>query len=151
WQGLIPDDDRVRFIRDFWKRRDPTPATAQNEFRDTFERRVAFADRAFGSSDSRGSVTDRGKVFVLLGEPSLVRRRPLTNRDNVVLFERIPIVNGTMEEWFYPREKLPITIGKKGVQLHFVTQRGIGDGVLQRDDVYAFQALAAATNPGERH
>ncbi|HEY3052483.1 MAG TPA: GWxTD domain-containing protein, partial [Thermoanaerobaculia bacterium] len=46
WQGLIPDDDRVRFIRDFWKRRDPTPATAQNEFRDTFERRVAFADRA---------------------------------------------------------------------------------------------------------
>jgi len=132
---------------DFWKRRDPTPATEENEFRDTFDRRVAFADRRFGSADGRVSATDRGKVFVLLGEPSQVRRSPLTNRDNVVLFERIPIMNGTMEEWFYDREKLPIAVGKKGVQFHFVTQRGIGDAVLQRDDVYAFQALTAAMNP----
>jgi GWxTD domain-containing protein len=149
WQTLLSLADRTRFIEDFWRRRDPTPQTPENEFRDTFERRVAFADRVFASSASRGSVTDRGKVFVLLGEPSSVLRRPITNRDAIRVMEN-EIINGTIELWTYTRERLPITIAKKGVIFRFVTQKGIGDNVLQREDVYGFQALAVAMNPNER-
>jgi hypothetical protein len=60
------------------------------------------------------------------------------------------IINGTIELWTYTRERLPITIAKKGVIFRFVTQKGIGDNVLQREDVYGFQALAVAMNPNER-
>jgi GWxTD domain-containing protein len=149
WQSLTSASDHIRFIENFWKRRDPTPETPENEFRETFERRVAFADRAFGSIDSRGSTSDRGKVFVLLGEPSSVRRRPINNRDVVRIIEN-EIINGTIELWAYASEQLPIRVGKKGVVFRFVSQRGIGDNVLQREDVYGFQALAAATNPNAR-
>jgi GWxTD domain-containing protein len=149
WLSLTAAGDRVLFIKDFWRRRDPTPQTPENEFRDMFDRRVAFADRVFASPEARGSITDRGKVFVLLGEPSSVRRRPITNRDSVRIVED-EIINGTIELWTYTRERLPIAIPRKGVLFRFISQKGIGDNVLQREDVYGFQALAVATNPNER-
>ncbi len=149
WNAADSGPQRASFIETFWKKRDPDAATPDNEFRETFNRRMTFADRAFASADARGSTTDRGKVFVLLGEPSAVRRRPLTTRDQVVLAERDVIINGTVEEWIYAREQLPMAITKKSVSYRFVTQRGIGDGVLQREEMYAFQAMMLAMNPNE--
>src|SRR5262249_35730543 len=83
WNSLRSIDDHARFIADFWKRRDPTPETPENEFRDIFEQRVAFADGTFAAAELRGSVTDRGKVFILLGEPAFVRRRPIKREDQI--------------------------------------------------------------------
>ena len=59
------------FIDDFWARRDPA-------FRDEFLRRVAFADEIFPERELRGSLTDRGRSFVLLGPPKIVRQANLT-------------------------------------------------------------------------
>lgn len=62
--------ERELFIRFFWKQRDPTPGTPENEFRKDYEARVRFADENFGHYTSgRGSQTDRGYHYLLLGAP----------------------------------------------------------------------------------
>src|SRR5262249_15225773 len=68
---------RAEFIATFWKTHDPKPETLENEFRDEFERRVAFADARFEQNEVRGSLTDRGMVFILMGPPTYNGQRPL--------------------------------------------------------------------------
>jgi GWxTD domain-containing protein len=74
---------RAAFVTDFWKTRDPRPETPENEFREEFEKRVAFADAHFAQDETRGSLTDRGYVFLLLGPPSYSGRKPLRTGDDV--------------------------------------------------------------------
>jgi GWxTD domain-containing protein len=146
WEALVSIDDREKFVADFWLKRDRAPETAENEFRQEFERRVAFADQVFASREARGSMSDRGKVFVLLGEPAFVRRRPITPSDRVRLVEEaIDIVNGTMENWVYSREQLPAgAITQPTVMYRFVTQQGIGNAVLQQDRAIGKHVLNGA-------
>lgn len=68
-RGLKSIEDLARFITDFWARRDPTAGTFENEFRRMFWQRVAEANRRFRVSTTPGWKTDRGKIFVILGEP----------------------------------------------------------------------------------
>ncbi|HZI65699.1 MAG TPA: GWxTD domain-containing protein [Thermoanaerobaculia bacterium] len=79
---LLDPVTRSEFVTAFWKDRDPRPETASNEFKDEFDRRVAFADSRFTQSETRGSLTDRGMVFLLLGPPTYVGRKPLTSGDD---------------------------------------------------------------------
>jgi len=72
---------REEFIANFWKSRDPKPETPENEFRQEFERRVAFADARFTQDETRGSLTDRGMVFILVGPPTYNGQRPLNVSD----------------------------------------------------------------------
>jgi GWxTD domain-containing protein len=72
---------RSEFIAIFWKSRDPKPETPENEFREEFEKRVAFADARFTQDEVRGSLTDRGMVFVLVGPPTYNGQRPLNASD----------------------------------------------------------------------
>lgn len=69
WKAVKSDDDAKAFVDLFWARRDPTPDTPINEYRNAFEQRVVVADKEFGTSNARGAMTDRGKVFILLGPP----------------------------------------------------------------------------------
>jgi GWxTD domain-containing protein len=69
WKALHADAEAEAFVELFWARRDPTPDTPRNEFREAFDARVKFADDNFGSHRMRGAMTDRGKVFILLGPP----------------------------------------------------------------------------------
>lgn len=67
---LQTNADRVKFARFFWRMRDPQPDTEVNEFQKDYEERIRFADRNFGHfSPKRGSQTDRGFYYVLLGPP----------------------------------------------------------------------------------
>jgi GWxTD domain-containing protein len=74
--------ERSEYVTEFWKAHDPHPETPENEFRMEFERRVAFADRRLGQQEARGSLTDRGMLFVLLGPPTWVGRKPLEVGDD---------------------------------------------------------------------
>ncbi|MDH4270377.1 MAG: GWxTD domain-containing protein [Candidatus Aminicenantes bacterium] len=65
----MPPEDRAEFVVDFWKRRDPNPGTAANEFRDQYYSRLAAADKAFRTGIP-GWMTDRGRIFILLGPPT---------------------------------------------------------------------------------
>jgi GWxTD domain-containing protein len=145
WEGELSPTERDRFVADFWQRRDPTPATERNELREAFMRRVEFADHMFPGELERGALSDRGRIFVLLGPPSMVQRRALLkNKDNVHVYFNEQ-VDGTMELWVYASEQLPVEIPKRAIQYRFVTQKGIGQGVLQRaEEAYATRVLATA-------
>ncbi len=72
----MPVQDRGEFIEDFWKRRDPTPDTEINEFRQQYYTRLAVADRAF-QAGIPGWKTDRGRIYILLGPPTDVIRKAM--------------------------------------------------------------------------
>jgi GWxTD domain-containing protein len=64
--------ERSTFIEAFWRQLDPTPATDVNEFRNEFERRLAFADLQFATPKLPGRETERAATFVFLGPPTYV-------------------------------------------------------------------------------
>ncbi len=78
WEELTPGADWQEFVDRFWEARNPRPGNPDNAFKTAFDRRVAFADAYFVQAEgTRGSMTDRGMVFVLLGPPTYVGRRPI--------------------------------------------------------------------------
>jgi GWxTD domain-containing protein len=79
---LVDTVARSEFVTSFWKSRDPKPETADNEFRREFEKRVRFADSRFAQDEARGSLTDRGMVFILLGPPTYSGRKALVTGDD---------------------------------------------------------------------
>jgi GWxTD domain-containing protein len=82
FQQLTNDQQRQGFITNFWLARDPTPGTAANEFKDEYDKRVAYANEHFTTqSGIPGSKTDRGKMYVLNGPPDeVVGRRAIRGR-----------------------------------------------------------------------
>ena len=68
WSKLISDQGREYFIEQFWLRRDPTPATSTNEFKEEHYRRIAYANDRFASS-LPGWKTDRGRIYIKFGPP----------------------------------------------------------------------------------
>jgi len=67
---LQTDRERELFIEAFWRQRDPTPGTPENEFKSEHFRRIAYANRVLGRDTSRpGWKTDRGRIYIILGEP----------------------------------------------------------------------------------
>jgi GWxTD domain-containing protein len=69
WYAIDNDAAADDFIALFWARRDPTPGTPRNEFREDFEAKVKFTDQQFTTGRTKGSLSDRGKVFIVFGQP----------------------------------------------------------------------------------
>ena len=147
WAHLRDDDARAAFVERFWQKRDPNPYTEENEVRDAVARRIAFADRFFAIQDEPiGSMSDRGRVFVLLGPPSRVHRRALQRYETTIVQERTRTpLTGTLERWVYFQGELP-KVGVKQIEFVFITQSGYGEYVMQRDP-WPLKALAAARDP----
>lgn len=76
FKSLKSDADRAEFIERFWRRRDPTPSTLNNEYRQLFWQRVKEANEKFLDSAAPGWKTDRGKIYILYGPPEEVREDP---------------------------------------------------------------------------
>src|SRR5579884_3673527 len=74
WNALKSDAEADQFIALFWARRDPTPGTPENEFKEAFDQRVAYADQHFSTARQKGSLTDRGRILVLFGPPTRALR-----------------------------------------------------------------------------
>jgi GWxTD domain-containing protein len=72
---LQTNEEREQFIEQFWLRRDPTPDTAENEFKDEHYRRIAYANEHF-SSGIPGWKTDRGRIYIMWGKPDEVETHP---------------------------------------------------------------------------
>jgi GWxTD domain-containing protein len=64
-------EDAAHFIEQFWLRRDPTPDTIENEFKEEHYRRLLFANEQFASS-AHGWKTDRGRVYIVYGPPDQI-------------------------------------------------------------------------------
>ncbi len=100
--GLRSDAERERFIEQFWKRRDPTPDTQENEAKEEHYRRISYANGRFGESNVSGWKTERGRVYILNGPPDEIMAWP----------------SKMLERWIYrakedkPREELEFLDGK---------------------------------------
>ncbi len=70
----ISKDDRKLFKELFWMRRDFDRRTQENEFKKNYEARVKVADKNFKTRGAKGSESDMGKIFLLLGNPSQQQR-----------------------------------------------------------------------------
>jgi GWxTD domain-containing protein len=73
---LADDSQRALFIERFWARRDPSPDTLSNEYRQEFWERVRQANSNFTDSPRPGWMTDRGKIFILYGPPTTIEDDP---------------------------------------------------------------------------
>ncbi|SPE29682.1 Peptidase M56, BlaR1 [Candidatus Sulfopaludibacter sp. SbA6] len=68
FKNLQTDEEREHFIEQFWLRRDPTPGTPENEFKEEHYRRIAYANEHFASKIP-GWKTDRGRIYITYGPP----------------------------------------------------------------------------------
>jgi GWxTD domain-containing protein len=77
FRQLATDDERAHFIDQFWLRRDPTPGTAENEYKDEHYRRIGYANGRFTSqSGVQGWKTDRGRIYITFGPPDEIDSHP---------------------------------------------------------------------------
>ena len=77
FRGLKTDAERYHFIEQFWLRRDPSPGTEENEFRDEHYRRIAYANERFVTTSRKpGWQTDRGHIYIVYGPPDEIESHP---------------------------------------------------------------------------
>ncbi len=161
WSQLTSDGERAEFVEKFWRSRNPNGG--DNTFRTGFERRVAFADAKFVQDEKkRGSLTDRGMVFVLLGPPTYGGRKPLLSGDDADEHQGMSFadpytgapgqkaVESNMnyrEVWHYRKELLPKGVGYQQVDVEFITKKGYGVNVLQRESATLTTLDAAKRKP----
>ncbi len=197
WERQTDAVARSEFVTKFWAARDPKPETPENEFRQEFERRVAFADQNFAQDETRGALTDRGMVFLLLGPPTYVGRKPIAAGEDsaeasgnstvgrhdaetaarlgsagrapsgqtAAAVDRVSgpgtqmadsSANSWREVWHYRKELLPPGVPYQQVDFDFITRKGYGQNVLQRESATlntldsARKATAWAAAAGEK-
>ncbi len=75
FKALQTDEERENFIANFWNRRDPNPDTEENEYREEYYERIAYANEHFASGIP-GWKTDRGRIYITWGKPDSVESHP---------------------------------------------------------------------------
>jgi GWxTD domain-containing protein len=75
----LPPPARPRFIDEFWQRRDPTPETETNEYKETYFERIEEANRLFRGAQP-GWLQDRGRIYILFGPPNERQANPMGGR-----------------------------------------------------------------------
>lgn len=75
WKRLTTDEERESFIESFWLRRDPTPDTIDNEYKDDHYERIAYANEHYASGIP-GWKTDRGRIYIMYGKPDEIESHP---------------------------------------------------------------------------
>ncbi len=87
--ALKSDRERDTFIKLFWKQRDPTPGTPENEFKEEIIKRFNYANKYFKYGSTKpGWKTDMGRIYIILGPP--------VNRERIDAYGLQP-----MEVWSY--------------------------------------------------
>ncbi len=97
FKQLSNDEERDQFIEAFWQRRDPTPDTEENEFKDEHYRRIEYANEHFAAGIP-GWRTDRGRTYIKFGAPDEIDAHPSGG-----MYER-PMEEGGGETSTYPFE-----------------------------------------------
>jgi len=72
---LSNDEERDQFIEAFWQRRDPTPDTEENEFKEEHYRRIAYANEHYAAGIP-GWKTDRGRTYIVFGPADEIESHP---------------------------------------------------------------------------
>ncbi len=129
FKKLATDDERERFIEDFWRRRDPDPDTDENEFKEEYYERIAYANENFASGIP-GWKTDRGRIWIMYGKPDGRETHPMGGS-----YDRPSYEGGgntstyPFETWFY--RYIP-GVGS-GIEIEFVDPTGSGEYRIARN------------------
>lgn len=75
FKSLSNDEERDQFIENFWLRRNPNPDSPENEYRDEYYRRIAYANEHFPAGKP-GWMTDRGHIYIAFGKPDSIDSHP---------------------------------------------------------------------------
>jgi len=123
---LNTDEEREQFVEQFWLRRDPTPDTVENEYKEEHYRRIAYANEHYAAGKA-GWRTDRGRIYIVFGPPDEIDAHPSGGQYNR------PIEEGGGETSTYPfetwRYRYIEGLGDKGqeVMIEFVDPCMCGD------------------------
>jgi GWxTD domain-containing protein len=129
FKKLATDDEREKFIEEFWRRRDPDPDTDENEFKEEYYERIAYANEHFASGIP-GWRSDRGRIWIMYGKPDERETHPSGGS-----YDRPATEGGgqtttyPFETWFY--RYLP-GVGS-GVEIEFVDPTGSGEYRIARN------------------
>ena len=141
YKALKTDDERENFIENFWRRRDPNPDTEENEFREEYYERIAYANEHYASGIP-GWKTDRGRIYIAWGKPDGVESHPTGGS-----YDRPSYEGGgstttyPFETWFYRHLD---GVGD-GIEIEFVDPTGTGEYRIARN---AYEKDALANVPG---
>ena len=75
FKKLSTDDEREQFIEQFWERRNPNPGSPENEFKEEYYRRIAYANEHYASGIP-GWRTDRGRIYIMYGPADEIDAHP---------------------------------------------------------------------------
>ncbi|MCJ7582455.1 MAG: GWxTD domain-containing protein [Candidatus Aminicenantes bacterium] len=94
-------EDQISFIELFWAKRDPTPNTKKNEFKEEYDQRLAHAKGAFRYGYNTGTNTEQGKIYLYFGQAKILQQSPSAQASQRLQSDEV---------WFYPSQpwmKLP--------------------------------------------
>jgi len=125
WKTLTTDQEAEHFIDLFWARRNPHPESAFNSFKAKFDSMVKYCDENFAYEGKRGALSDRGKVFLLMGPPHYKERRAPTQTVTVAATAAGQDDRGTDEAranvvmWVYDPARMLPAFSAKGSRIVF--------------------------------
>ncbi len=139
---LKSDAEAQAFIDLFWAKRDPDLNTVQNELKLDFDMRIVAADKQFSTEKLKGSLSDRGKVLIVMGRPvQPAYNVPAGTEEEEGTRPRF-LERGNTQIWVYTKDGKPPA--KKSDEILFVfteTRLGVGDFILDRNDIRNRQAI----------
>ena len=129
FKKLATDDERERFIEEFWRRRDPDPDTEENEFKEEYYERIAYANEHFASGIP-GWKSDRGRIWIMYGKPDERETHPMGgNYDRPSYEGGGSTTTYPFETWFY---RYLAGVGS-GIEIEFVDPTGSGEYRIARN------------------
>jgi GWxTD domain-containing protein len=90
FERLETDAERQHFVEQFWERRNPTPGSTKNAYKEEHDRRIAYANNRF-ASNKPGWETDRGRIYIMYGPPDEIESHPAAGSR----------FHSPYEEWLY--------------------------------------------------
>lgn len=122
-----PAGERARMWQEFYRATDPVPNTPENEALNTYFGRMALANQRFTDEDRPGWRTDRGMVFITLGEPDEVYN------------SSSGVQTGTIR-WNYVQLRL---------DLDFVDESSTGRFLLTSDSRHSYEQVLSRVRRGQ--
>ncbi len=129
FDALTTDEERENFIEYFWRRRDPNPDTEENEYREEYYERIAYANEHYASGIP-GWKTDRGRTYIAWGKPDSVESHPSGGSYDRPSYEGGGSTSTyPFEIWFYRHLD---GVGD-GLEIEFVDPTGSGEFRIARN------------------
>ncbi len=101
YRKLKNGEDQKFYIELFWAKRDPTPNTKKNEFKEEYYRRMVYVEETYRYGYNTGSKTEQGKIYLYFGQAKILQQSPTARASQNLQSDEV---------WFYPSQpwmKLP--------------------------------------------